>query len=450
METSFYLVWPDEDLLRKAGFAALANAPFVLDSDWVYQEIPSKYLGDRARAKTDALSDRMQMRRRRFPTPQSMRNFGSALVNFLEWASANGLNWAELEYLPDLIEGYQGQMLEGRWSARGVPLAPRTINGRVAEACAFLKWAAAKGFRSSFDIPMTRVASPARSEHKFKTTRARDAEYARLGAVRVDPILLTIPPDEDVSKWLKSVLQRRGPTKLLMCRLIIETAIRREEAVQWQVDTLPLDRQDWRCMGDYVTVHVSHGAKGPKRRDERGSLIGPGRHVDIPLALAIEIERYRETVRPRLRARYVKSAKTLEEKRRRMVNTTSRLFLSDATGEPISAQRLYEAWVQSPHLPYRGWSPNCGRHYWSCKTLLRGLRSRSARDLKTEVYGDDHDPVMSGGQDIINLVIRPQLGHLSETTTTAYLVWVKRVLMLTGVSDAYERELGDIGLDAGG
>jgi integrase len=126
-----------------------------------------------------------------------------------------------------------------------------------------------------------------------------------------------------------------------------------------------------------------------------------------------------------------------------MKSVSTQLFLSDATGKPLSAQRLYEAWTVSPRIPYKGWSPHCGRHYWACKTLLRHAVPLEQATLIAGAYGDDHSPLISSAIDTINLIIRPQLGHVDEDTTQAYLVWLRRVVMLTSISDEYGRYLGD-------
>ena len=372
-----------------------------------------------------------------------MANFGAALINFREWCAHTNRSWQELDYFKDILGGYQDDMLHGSWSSRGLPLKPRTINLRVAEAVNFLEWAARKGLRGEFQVPTVPVAMPARSRGTYASRRSVETINVRVGSVRTDPMLLHIPTDKEVDSWLESVRIRRDHTKWLACRLIIKTGVRREEAVQWQVDTLPLDRDDWECMGDSVLVTIKHGTKGPKSLDHKGVEIGPARQIVIPLSLALEIERYRASVRPRLRAQYVRGVKTVGERRARMEEVSTRLFLSDYTGEPLSAQRLYEAWVLKARIPYKGWSPSCGRHFWACKTLLRNANPREFAGAIEGAYGDDHSPLISSAIDTINLIIRPQLGHVDESTTHAYLVWLRRVIMLTNISDDYGRYLGD-------
>ncbi|WMY07298.1 hypothetical protein [Paraburkholderia phenoliruptrix] len=131
-----------------------------------------------------------------------------------------------------------------------------------------------------------------------------------------------------------------------------------------------------------------------------------------------------------------------------MQETTTCLFLSDTTGQPVSAQRLYEAWTDTPCLPYKGWSPNCGRHYWACKSLLTHANVQESTAELVAAYGDDHHPVISAARDHINLYIRPQLGHFDESTTQRYLVWLRRTMLLTNVALDYGRKLDD--MDWGG
>lgn len=435
----FFLFWPDAGELKAQGFAPVAHVPCVFDSNWCYAVIPSQYLRARARTLIGPQSAGPLLKRPRYPTKRSLKGFGHALVNFLEWCAATGRRWEEADYLEDIIEGYQADMSTGRWSMRGNPLKPRTMNGRVDEACKFLRWAASQGCRVPFEVPTVTTTRP--SETGTSTHAFRRSTEVRVGAVRPDPITLRIPTDAEVTAWHESVRIESGPTKALMCELVLETGIRREETVQWQLDTLPLDPASWHRSGTEVMVSIMYGTKGPKRPDGRGGEVGPRRDIWLPESLALQLHHYREKVRPGLRAQFVRSADSLEEKRKRMRESKTQLFLSDSTGEPVSAQRFYDAWTGASRRPYPGWSVHLGRHWWSCKKLLRGCSTRLKIASLGPTYGEQHGVVTSTAIDIIKLIIEPQLGHVSGKTAYAYLVWIQRVLMLTSLHDDYEQEL---------
>jgi integrase len=124
-----------------------------------------------------------------------------------------------------------------------------------------------------------------------------------------------------------------------------------------------------------------------------------------------------------------------------MAKVTRQLFLSDYTGEPVSAQSIYEAWTTVTALPFKGWSPHLGRHYWACKKLIEGIEQRKkALDLQKDCVMSA-DWITGSAADDIELVIKPQLGHSGGSTTQRYLVWVQRAFTLTDMFDKYEAHL---------
>jgi integrase len=443
MDANFFLFWPDAKKVKAAGFKSLAHVPCVFDAHWRYQRIPSVYLCARARAKLERKSNRPALHAVRYPTVLSLRAFGEALINFLEWCAENGRPWEVVDYDDDIVSGYQEDMLSGAWSARRSALSARTINARVGEACRFLEWAASVHLREPFEILTTKVSVDQQSGtsthgHKRKTVEVR------VGGIRPNPLQLRIPTDAEVDRWGRSVRAESGYTKSLMCRAVLETAVRREELVQWRIDTLPIDKTQWRVEGDSVMVTISYGAKGSKRRNESGDLVGPSRDIVIPLSLAESLHEYYRTIRPALRKKFVYAGGTEAERRRRMKLTTTRLFLSEATGLPVSAQRFYEAWTGASALPFAGWSPHGGRHWWSCKKLLKAVKRLEGIGALAPSYSDGDSMLTASATDVIRLVIKPQLGHLDEKTSEAYLVWVRRIVELATLYDDYERELEDV------
>lgn len=370
----------------------------------------------------------------KFPTKKSLTVYGEALCNFLEWCELRRQDWKTIQYVDQLVYGYQAEMLGGTWSASGKALAAATVNLRIKEVCNYLTWASDRQLRDRFEVleSAKRISSYVvnnSSNHTAKNTSMR------AGAVRPDPRTLSLPTDEQISIWHKSVLIEKGRTKALMCELILKTAIRREEATQWRLDTLPLRRTDWRVFGDNVEVRVSYGAKGTKYKTANGEERGPERVIVLPLELAEKLATYREIVWPGLRAKYVRAAASDTEKRTRIKQVTNRLFLSDFTGTPISAHSLYEAWTEASKCPFKGWSPHGGRHYWACNTLLRVISGR-AKSLK--IHKDTPtDWITGSATDTLLLVIKPQLGHISLETTELYLVWIQRAFMLSEMNHEY-------------
>lgn len=420
----------------------MSHIPCIFNREWSYEKLASRYLRERALLEwAPGHEDIAGFGGGKYPGTGSLRVYGYALCNFLEWCQMRRLELADLDYTRHLVQGYQAEMLAGLWSANKTPLKPKTVNLRVKEALHYVRWAVDRGIRPAFRVAtvIRKIkADSAVNSHGHQMLRIE----SRAGAVRPNPMQLTLPTDEQVRLWFEAVKIEKGPTKALMCELILKTAIRREEAVQWRLDTLPEDRKAWKVRGDYVDVSIRYGTKGTKYKDANGDEIGPERVIQVPLELAVRLAEYREFVRPGQRAEFVREALDAAERRRRMRQQPKQLFLSDSTGEPISAQSLYEAWTENSRLPFKGWSPHAGRHYWACKTLLTALVGSLRFQVKDRQVPLDW--TTGAGQSVISLVIQPQLGHVSAETTNVYLGWAHRALTITSLQDDYAAALDEI------
>lgn len=427
--------------MKKAGFGSVAHVPCIFNGLWQYEVEASLYLRQRALLEISITDvSRVESQTMRYPTSKSLETFGAAITNFLEWCEASELKWQGLDFTNGIIKGYQARMLDGTWSDRNKSLAANTVNGRVGEVCNFLGWAASQGFRGPFRVISSSRAISSNSKsstigHKPKLVKQR------AGVVRPDPKRMRMPTDSEVAAWHQSVQIEFGFTKALACELVVKTGVRREEVVQWQVDTLPLERAHWKVLGDYVTVEVKYGAKGQKHRDSTGELAGPSRFITVPLELAERIAEYRELKRPRLLAKFAKAAKTMQERRARMSKPSRRLFLSDFGGRPISAASIYEAWTQVSRMPFPGWSPHPGRHYWACKWMLDAVKKRFEVLQRGKESEWTSREITATANDVLMFEVKPQLGHVSEETSLRYLTWLQNTLTLTEVSDAYAASL---------
>ena len=434
-----HVFWPDTARLEAKGYASVAHVPCIFGANWRYQPEASRYLRERALAEWSfSPQSEHGSLHNKYLTPKSLGAIANALINFLEWCDRRGKDWRLLSYTEDLIRGYQAQMLTGAWSVHGSALKGSTVNQRVSHACNFLCWAADRELRCAFDIITSTVHVRTDSGTQVHRQRTRQVQ-ARVGAVRQDPASLRIPTDQEVIRWLESVRVERGTTKALMCELVLATGIRREELVQWRIDTLPFDRSEWAVIGDQVEVTIKYGTKGPKYPGADGDE-GPPRKIAMPLSVAERLHAYREFARPKARAQYVRNAPSREDRSSRQRRRVKQLFLSDATGEPFSPQVFYEAWTSASALPYKGWSPHTGRNYWACKILLVALERRD-KTLKINQSHASSGWISDSVADILSLVIRPQLGHFSVETSNRYLVWVERAFTLTSLHGQYEMNL---------
>ena len=437
---SFSLHWPLREHIDAAGYSTVAHVPFVLRDLSKYDVPASAYLRDRALLRFVpgvAIEGGVDMAR--YPTRQSLITFGSSITNFLEWCDERKLDWRDLEYTFDLVEGYQAEMLRGSWSASGKGLSAQTVNMRLREAVHFLDWAAQRGLRKPFDVIGKKIAFVAPTHRNAHGHLLKHTE-TRAGRVRPDPRTLRLPSEAEISAWQRAIEVQRGESKLLMIKLILDTGIRREECCQWRVDTLPLLRSDWAVIGQTVSVTIRYGTKGSKYPDDTGEVRGPSRVVVFPVELAEKIHAYREFVRPGNRSLHVKGASTLVERRARRDTDPRQLFLSDFNGRPIQAHSLYEAWTSVRNVPFEGWSPHGGRHYWACKTLLRAVK-RQADAVGIAVNAASSNWITGCVNDALLLEVKPQLGHVDVKTSELYLAWVARAYQQTLQSDDYAAAL---------
>lgn len=362
---------------------------------------------------------------RRYPTSKSLGTYGRHLTNFIEWCDARRRSWTEIEYKADIVDGYQADMLSGRWSTAGVSLAKTTVNNRVSEACTFLLWAVARSLRPPFKILSYKQSYVSDTAVSSVGHEQRNAQ-ARVGRVRQDPMRLVLPAVTDVMKWLDSVEIERGPTKALMCELVIRTGIRREECVQWRLTTLPKDRTAWRQSGRMITVTIEYGAKGQKTKDIFGDEKGPARHIELPVDLAERLYEYATVTRAIQRKRYVDRAELSADRRQRLSDNPRQLFLSDSHGSPVSAASLYKAWTSVSGM-FGCWSPHLGRHYWACQTLVEEIRVQQ-KVLHAGGHALPNAWIYGTAQDVLLLKLQPQLGHISKETSLTYVRWVCRAM----------------------
>lgn len=252
-----------------------------------------------------------------------MRSYSHALSNALEWAETRGIDLVRSDYTSTLIGRYQEEMLSGIWSAENRPLGPVTVNIRVQVALWYQMWAADKGLREPFVIPTVTRTYVAGSHYKSKSHEIK-LVHSRKGKVKENKRMLAFPAQEQIQAWLKQVYERHtvGKTEGLIAELILNTAIRREEAACWRLDTLPLDPKDWQIKNadepeDYQSVLVTlrYGTKGKEYGiDEYGDKIGPPGTIEVPLWIARRIHEYRNTDRPLALKLLLKKGKTIERR----------------------------------------------------------------------------------------------------------------------------------------
>lgn len=431
----YKVVLPDPSFLSEAGFAPVANLPFIFDSEPGYARLPNQFLIDRGLGYWDP-KERGRMRSPLPPSRISMRNYAQRLANALEWAETRCVDLLTADYNSVLIGRYQEEMLKGIWSEKNRPLAPETINGRVQIALEYQMWAADKGLREPFAIPMVTTTYVPSSHDNSKS---HDIKYvqSRKGKVKVNKRYLVFPSLEQIEAWRKRVHERPvlGTTEGLIADLILNTAIRREEAACWRLDTLPLDPKEWNIINSdepeefqSVLVTLKYGTKGKEYGvDEHGDKIGPAGTIHVPLWMARRIHKYRNNERLLSLKPLLKKGRTTEEQRR-ILQKAVHLFIHPMTGLRYTGDQIYGFWTSVEGPEY--WSPHKGRDWWACRYLEERMRQHTdlIRLVLDTPNGSSEHPMLVAlrdtAQTVIQLEIRPQLRHASSRTTEGYLEWL--------------------------
>lgn len=411
-------------------YPALANVPFILDSSPRFHRDGNAFLVDRALGLWGPKSRSGPVGR--IPAPQSMRTYAQWLANFLEWADIRGVDIYSCSYATDVAGRYQSEMLKGLWSRDGEMRSASTANARVQQACEFLTWLSDTGKREPFEIPYT-TKTMRKGSTLSSIGHASFQVRVREGRAKPKKRSLQIPADHQVSAWLKRVYERSGLALGLMCETILLTAMRREEVVSLQANSLPEDRSKWVAVNplapvseQQISITLKYGTKGQCYGfTDQGNKIGPERDILVPLTLAEKWHAYFRGDRNGAFARWMQDAKGASRQAR--AKQFVHLFVRDSDGAKFSGPMLYDAWT-GVELPIAGWSPHDGRHWWACSVLWRELKTHSViKGLSNETAAALLDNTAQG---IIKLQIQPQLGHADDSTTMLYLSWVRHMVAL--------------------
>ncbi len=396
---------PDEADLTKADLDRYGRVPFLLSNDMEYLDEANRFLRERATgAWRPHRGDVSAYAARSLLSDNTLDAYSRDLENFWTYVEAQRLSWRAMTY-QDLLDSYDKDMGRGRWSEDGKPLSPSTINRRVDLAAQFLEWAADRGERSPFKVPVDVRSKPSGNGR-------REPIEVRVGRRRVDPGHLRLPTAEEINRWLAEVRARRGATKALACRTILETGMRLEETVLLRVGQLP----DPAAVepGKPARMEIRYGTKGSREPGDAAKA-GKPRTLRFAASFLRELSDYAALRRAK--------AAVLFKAGHPGRPVPPQLFLSERTGEPITAAVLYKAWHACESLPYPGFSPHVGRHSFACVTLLRLLQEETALMART-TDAVPRSTLLEHARNLVGNYIRPVLGHVSEATTERYLGWV--------------------------
>jgi integrase len=421
----FAAIQPQADALAAMGYPHAADLPVIMGNGGTrFDADANEFLYERCLGYWPPVVGGQQPP----VTPSSQRTYAQALADFLSYACTRNLDLKKIDYVRHIYGRYQSEMLAGTWSVTSCALSPSTVNARVDRACEYLSWLADKGRRMSFSVPTEdrdlHFGSASSTGSATRTVRARK------GRARQRRKDLQLPTDRQLGLWLSDLERRHGSAMALASELVLQTAIRKAELIGWRVDTIPRREADWvivnptaRPEDQNIVVTIRYGTKGKKFGEVDGDKIGPEREILVPLTLARRLRDYHHKARRRSLL-VLKAGFKGAELARRM--SDPHLFLDERTGLPIGYDRVTNCWRNVDALPFKGWSPHGGRHWWACMKLWRELKLMEA-DLKSRGDGAGRS-LIAMATDIIRLEIKDQLGHLDLATTQGYIRWVARQL----------------------
>jgi integrase len=394
---------PDVQRLEALGYKDIATCP-ALFNDRGYAHRQNRYLRDRA-------TGRWVPKYRNGPSGASGETLSAcsndnntySLKDFLSWCDEARLDPDAASY-SDVLD-YQDDMASGAWSKKGQPLAAGTINPRGDEATFYLMWSADRGMRRPFDVTAIRAKrqpSGMRGSGQLVWVRpGRQKEDER----SLDDLIL--PSSESVRIWLSVILGHRGYAKMLACRTVIETGLRKAEVCN-------LNYSDWPSAAK-IAKAIQHRRPFVTMRVRRTKGSRP-RVIMLSIRFAAMVREWLDKQR---------GALDLSFEKREGLSRSERLFVSDSKGHegtPISGPTLYRCFKKKVPGGPETWFPHFGRHFFACTFILRGTSyDATLRGMTLASMGADW--VHDRGNFWLKIVQR-QLGHLSEQTTEIYLRWL--------------------------
>lgn len=418
-------------LLINHGYQSVAHVPVLLGGEGDYPELMNRYMRARAlrewipRMGTYASEPKPRLGAAMLSV-KTLEAIGRKLCLFHDWLNRKNQDPLQLNY-SDLLE-WQDELINAGEIRTSVEAKKHsTANAYVSEGCLYLTWLSlvpknpdGSALRPPFEV----LAREDRVEY-YKGDRAHKTTMlveSRLGALAIRPTRITLPSDQAIVRWLRA-MNARSEIKALMSEVALDSGMRISEINQMVVDTLP-PADEWRTVGGRVHFWISRGVKGPKVRPDSVVAIR-GREVSLSLPLARKIDHYRKNGREIQIRRWIRSAINKSEQARRAGSRPQRLWLSEYSNAPFANQQLRDTWGKSwcavkrvmPSEPDT-WCPHRARHWFAVELLVNAALARQDAQGRGVPELTWLEGIM---RDHIDLLIRPELGHLSDATTRLYL-----------------------------
>lgn len=210
---------------------------------------------------------------------------------------------------------------------------------------------------------------------------------------------------------------------------VLATGCRREETLLFRAADLP--DPGGVALDAPAKMRVIYGTKGGRSPGDPEK-VGTGRTLRFSRDFLIELHDYKRLRRPFALSKW----RAANPGRTAPVE----LFLNDRTGLPFTPNHFARLWRSSSELPFAGFTPHAGRHFFACTTLLQLLKEESA--AVSALHSTlPRSMVMQNAENLVNLYLRPVMGHVDQETTERYLSWVADRLWVAPYRFSWSAEL---------
>jgi len=306
---------------------------------------------------------------------KTWRSYAERLCDFFAYLEDNQLDWQKVD---KHITGQYRCYLQTQ-GVRGKPLHPNTIYDRIRCIDAFYKWALNEKLID--ELPFSYRNVRRQRGYLFQTSTRTFETLQNRAAPKRKTKIARIPTREEIGAWCQHLPTWRDK---LIAWLIIESGLRREEAVYLNPQVLPYPNQ--KNSQTHQTLSI---ALDPAMTPTKGS---KHRTIEITYPLFLKLHQYRfSESRLRLSKRYVKCHG--EEPKV--------LFLS-RNAEPMALSRLDKAFQVASCSSGIAIYPHLLRKTFATHTLL----------FRKEALG---------GETATRLWLMARMGHASFETTQLYV-----------------------------
>lgn len=311
----------------------------------------------------------------RWASKKTWRSYAERLYDFFAYLEDNDINW---QHVDKHITGHYRCYLQTQ-GPNGKPLHPNTIYDRIRCVDAFYKWALTQKLIA--ELPFSYRNTRQQRGFLFQANRKTFDTLQNRALPKRQQRIDRIPTREEIATWLRYLPTKRDQ---LIAWLIIESGLRREEAIYLNCAVLPQPDSTQGHHHETITL-----ALDPKITPTKGSKY---RTVEITRNLFLKLHQYR----------YSEQRLTYCKRYYEQYNIEPTVLFLSRNAEPLSLSRLDKACQKASTNSGINIHPHLLRKTFATHTLL--FRKQAL-----------------GGDTATRLWLMARMGHTSFETTQLYV-----------------------------